>query len=138
MRVLCAGYASVNQRLVGEHLHQPFRRWLERQQVSEDAACCLVKKLCRGRGVGMIRKETFGDEIALRGTGLVSNILDLVDWIPVRAARIKRVQDDVSFGIVMLLQKLAYRVIDDDCLELFAARDLVYQLVHDLALAGAG
>jgi hypothetical protein len=27
----------------------------------------------------MIRKETFGDEIALRGTGLVRDILDLVD-----------------------------------------------------------
>ncbi len=38
----------------------------------------------------------------------------------------------------MLLQKLADRVVNDDRLKLFAARNLVDQLVHDLALAGAG
>ena len=36
------------------------------------------------------------------------------------------------------LQKLADRIINDYRLELFTARNLVYQLVHDLALAGAG
>ena len=115
--------AVIDQGIVGEHFDQPIRRRIECKHACKNAARRLKKELGVWCCLGMIGKKLSAMK---RRSARSSHRWHrrFLYQTPVRTSRIERIQNDVCFGVVMMLNELSDRVITNNRFEASATRNL--------------